>query len=583
MLHKVNKKHAIREVESIRAANASEIAPGENLFQKWLIAAALLVIPALLLVLYYRALFPGLTNDSALDFAQLGRNLSAGRGFTTYFLRPLALTHGGNSLRQPDVTHGPLYPVLLALAFGGMGAKDSVVAGVSGLFYLLTVPLVYWLGAKVFHRNVGLIAALVFAANPLMLEYGTSGLPITLFTFLTTCLLLVVHHIATWVGEPVEGTATAPIPRLQFGLAGFLTGALYLTDPIFVWIVPVILTAVVVLSGAGSRRTQAVLYFLIPLGLLVSPWMVRNGLLTGNPVFGLRGMEVWMGTKDFYPGEIAYRYTPSDLIPGVGLFNAVVRKLLLGVGEVVQSFPQVSASWMLAFLLPSLLFRFKDPATNVLRRVMMYCFAGVLVGMLPLGIEMPLFACLIPTMLVFAIAYLFHLTEEARLPRPSLILLASLLSIAVFLPVLRDMTLTDKPSALPEMTGARALAQITGPGDAVLTDQPWIVAWYSDRPAIWVPAVDKKIKGIRAQFPELRYLFLTEQTRGLSPQWQYLYATFQRWNQVYSEARAGNKPVPEQLTITGETTPLIESLNGFGTVAPLKGTDSTTVIAALPR
>ena len=38
------------------------------------------------------------------------------------------------AIRQPDVTHGPLYPFVLALAMGALGAKDSVVAGVSGVF-----------------------------------------------------------------------------------------------------------------------------------------------------------------------------------------------------------------------------------------------------------------------------------------------------------------------------------------------------------------------------------------------------------------------------------------------------------------
>ena len=34
-------------------------------------------------------MFPGLINGDALDFAQLGRNMSAGRGFVTFILRPL--------------------------------------------------------------------------------------------------------------------------------------------------------------------------------------------------------------------------------------------------------------------------------------------------------------------------------------------------------------------------------------------------------------------------------------------------------------------------------------------------------------
>ena len=587
-LLKIKNKVSVAPLPRVSAETSNEIAPGEGRLLRWLIGGALFALPLILLVFYYRAMFAGLTNDSALDFAQLGRNLSEGHGFTTYFLRPLALTHGTNALRQPDLTHGPLYPVLLALGFGALGAKDSVAAGISGLFYVLTVPVLYWLGTRVFHRTVGLLAALVFAANPLMLEYAVSGLPITFFTFLTTVLLLVMHSVAVTVANrsaeapPAARASAQPnLSKAPFVLAGLITGALYLTDPIFIWFVPVILTAVVVLSGA--RRIQALGLFLLPLGALTLPWMIRNLILTGNPIFGLRGMEVWMNTKDFYPGEVAYRYTPGDLVPGVGLFQAVVRKLLLGAGQVVESFPQVSASWMLAFLLPSLLFRFKETATNSLRRVMMYCFAGVLIGMLPLGIEMPVFACLIPAMLVFAIAYLLHLVEQAQLPRPSVVLLTALLGAAMLLPVLRQMVLTDKPAPRPEVASARALRQALAPGDVVLSDQPWVVAWYADRPAVWIPAVDKQIKEVRTQFPGARWLFLTDQTRGLSPQWQYIYAMLQQWNQVYIQAQTAGKPTPGQVRISGAGDPLIESLNGFTVLPPARGTSPTVVIAAVPK
>ena len=125
-----------------------DIAPSESLFQKWLIGAALFAIPLLLFVLYYKTTFQGLVNNSAMDYAQIGRNLSEGRGFTTYFLRPLALTHGDNPFRQPDVNHVPLFPVFLALAFGARGATDANTAFVSGAFYLATVPVLFWLGSR---------------------------------------------------------------------------------------------------------------------------------------------------------------------------------------------------------------------------------------------------------------------------------------------------------------------------------------------------------------------------------------------------------------------------------------------------
>jgi 4-amino-4-deoxy-L-arabinose transferase-like glycosyltransferase len=555
------------------------VAPSaEILLQRVLTVALFVIVPVALLFVYYKMMFPGLVHSGALDFAQVGRNLSEGKGFTTYFLRPLALTHSANPLLQPEVTHGPLYPLILALAFGALGAKDVTVAGVSGLFYLLTVPVVYLLGTRVFNRSVGALAALVFAANGLMLEYAISGLHITLYTFLATSLLLVMYVARTrTLGSETDSVAPVRGPLI---LSGILTAALYLTDPIFIWVAPVILVSVILADRA--RAVPSALLFLLPFVALTLPWMIRNGMLTGNPIFGLRGMELWMGTR-YYPGTLAYRMTPEELTPGVGLFQAILLKAFLGVAEVIKVFPQISASWMLAFLLPSLLFRFTNPAVNDLRRVMMYSFLGILVGALLLGVQMPVFVALVPTMLVFAIAYLLHLAEQASLPRKSVALLVGLLGLAVLLPIARDVVGGNRPRRSPDAAAAQILGQAAKREEVVLTDQPWLVAWYTNRPAIWLPATDNRVAELRNRFPTLHWLFLTEQSRGFSPEWQTIYDVFRRWNRAVLAARDGQQATPNGLRLGGTGFTLLEGLDGFQSVEPTDTASETTALAVLER
>ena len=112
----------------------------------------------------------------------------------------------------------------------------------------------------------------------------------------------------------------------------------------------------------------------------------------------------------------------------------MVQKILLGGEQIIQAFPQVTASWVLAFFLPCLLFRFTDMATNALRRVMMLCLLGLFVGSLLFRVQMPLFVAIIPTMLVFSVAYLLHLTQQAKLPRSSLVLVTTLMAVAIWVP-----------------------------------------------------------------------------------------------------------------------------------------------------
>ena len=535
----------------------------------------MLVGPLLLLLVYYKTMFPGLTNADAMDYAQLGRNLSSGRGFVTSILRPLALTHGNNPLAQPDITHGPLYPLLLALAFGVMHVKDTTVSIVSGVFYLLTIPVIYFLGARVFDRAVGLLAALVFTVNALMLEYAASGLPITLFVFLTTLLLLAVFNIAA-----AQKNNPKRVPRGQYILAGLLVGLLYLTDPIFIWIAPIVVAALVMLTP--ERKVPALVALLVPMGVMMLPWMVRNAALTGNPIFGLRGMEIWMNTKGYYPGYLAYRQSPSEIVPSAGVFKGIVQKILLGVGQIIQAFPQVTASWILAFFLPGLLFRFSDSAVNALRRILLLCLLGLAVGSLAFVVQMPLFVAIIPAMLVFSVAYLIHLTQQAKLRTGSLVLVTTLVTVAISFPLVGDMVLRDKQPALKELNTARSMNKMLLRNEAAFSDQPWIVAWYADRPAIWIPADDRKIGSVRRQFAKARWLFLTDKTRTLSPEWGEMYNLLARWNDVYIKEAAKGKTL-NSIRIAGKEPPLLQALDGFVTVPPTKDGAPSVVIAAVPE
>lgn len=553
--------------------------PSEVRFRTWLLALAMLAGPPLLLFLYTRVMFVGLTNPDALDFAQLGRNLSAGRGFVTYILRPLALTEGGgNPMAQPDVTHGPLYPFLLALAFGAFGARDGVAMAVSGLFYLVTIPVVYRLGLRVFGRAVALLTALIFTFNALMLEYAASGLHITLYVFLATALLLMLYEVADWSRRHSADFRT-PAPRTALLLAGMTAGCLYLTDLIFFWVLPVVLGFAVWLCRPRWKETLP--WFVLPLAILVLPWMVRNAVTAGNPVFGLRGLELWMHT-DRYPGFTAYRLMLPDLAPGVGVFRDVLKKILLGAGEVIQAFPQITASWVLAFFLPGLLFRFADPAANTLRRIVMGCFLALFVGTLIFSIQMPLFVSTIPAMLIFSVAFLLHLARQAQLSPGSTGLVIGLVAIGVGYPLLTDLA-GSKPRTLAEAPAARLLGERSRPNDVALSDQPWIVAWHADRPAVWIPVSDARTAQLRERFATTRWLFLTEMVRGYSANWLRVYDTFLQWNLIYAQARASGQRAPAGIRIEGDGNhPLLQALRGFESVSPVETDLPRAVVAVLP-
>jgi 4-amino-4-deoxy-L-arabinose transferase-like glycosyltransferase len=552
--------------------------PSEERIRRYLLIVVAFILPPLLLFFYFNFRFAGLANPDALDYAHLGRNISSGRGFVTYILRPLALTHGDNPLRQPDVTHGPLYPFILALAFGAFGAKEIVAAAVSGLFYLLTIPVLYLLGARAFSRSVGVIAALVYMVNALMLEYAASGLHITLYVFLTSALVLALYNIAARAQDREAGQV-GRLPKALLILAGVLAGALYLTDPFFFWAVPVGLGSVVWLNR--SQRLPAAGWFLLPLALLVVPWLARNWTLTGNPVYGLRGLEVWMQTPS-YPGFDAYRMAVDELVPGGRLFQEVLKKSAIGFGQIIRSLPEATTSWVLGFFIVGLFFRFPNEAAGKTRRILLFCLLGLVATGLIFRVDGILFMSVVPVACVFGAALLVHLAQGAQMRRPAQVALTLVAASIVAYPLFSDMLLVPRARPSDEAATARSLSEVIPPGEVTLSDQPWVLAWHADRPALWIPKNDQNVKAYRGRFAGTRWLYLTPQARGFSQDWNYLYDVFRQWNELTVLARLNQKAGPKPFAISGKGHPLREALAGFTPVPPSGNGLPDAVLATVP-
>ena len=548
--------------------------PSEAFFRALLMPIGMVALPLILAILYARATTAGLSRVDAIDFAQLGRNLSEGRGFVTYFLRPLALTHGFNPVHQPELMHGPLFPFVLALFFGARGISDAAAMQASGLFYLLTIPAVFTLGKRLFNPSVGRYAALLYTVNALWLDYAVSGWHITLCAFLVTCLFLAFH--ATAKQGQNAGRKPGRGAWISFGLCA---GALYLADPMFFWIIPVVL--VLAARVSPELRVRAVLTVGISAGFLCLPWMLRNSLLGANPIFGLRAMDLWGHTTQ-YPESAVYRASPTGLLPGVAMLNSAARKMLVNASLTFDTLPQVAASWVLAFFLPSLLFRFRNEVTHKVRNAMLACLLSLYFGMLPMNLEMPLLASFAPTMLIFAVAYLLHLIQQAHLERPAIALVAAVAGCAALFPILRNMALTDKPLPVAGIEEAAAFERLADKREIVMTDAPWLVAWQGNRPAVWLPLDDADAAAIRRGFPGTRWLFLTEESRRYSANWQYVYDGFAAWNAGALEAKKQRLPLPQGIAISGTKSVLMESLAGYESFVP-PGDSAQNVIAVAPK
>lgn len=553
----------------------------DDLLPSWLVAVLALVLPAVLLLVYYRVRFPGLVEGDALDFAQLGRNLIQGRGFVTFILRPLALTHGGDAFRQPELTHGPLFPLCLALSFGVLGARDTAAAAVSGVFYVLSVPVLYLLGKRLFNRRVGLVSAVLLAVNTQVLDYAVSGMHYTLLILLVSLLLLALCPLLEVpeldaVGSPAH---PAPFPARALVVAGVLSGAVYLAEPLCFWFFPP--AALAVFMACPRERKERLALYAAAAGVLALPWMWRNASLTGNPVFGLRGAELWMAADQ--PAALAYRLAPGALRSGPAMLLPVLQKGVLGLDQVLAALPTLTGVGLLGAVLPSLLFA-PGLVTARIRGITLTCFFMLLAGTLFTRIDMPLFLALVAPLFVFGVSYLQFLADHTPVPSAMVRRLAVLLAVGAVYPVVGMLTVRPRPGRPAEAAAAAALARALPAGEAVLSDQPWLVAWHAERPAIWLPADDARLPVLRAQFPAARWLFLTPQVRAFSERWATLYDVFFRWSAADLQAGAvGGKRPPAVGIRPNDPDPLFGKLGGLSVSRMEQPGAPAAVLAAFPK
>ena len=149
--------------------------------------------------LYAWRQFNGLRDPDAMESAQLARNVSMGKGFTTQCLRPsdLRATPVHRTTSFTDLRLAPLYPDTLASGFRAlrffsraphpnavMRAETRVIVPFGILVTVATGVLLFLCGRHLFGPSVGLYATIVFFLNEAVLSNATSGTAVSLAAFL---------------------------------------------------------------------------------------------------------------------------------------------------------------------------------------------------------------------------------------------------------------------------------------------------------------------------------------------------------------------------------------------------------------
>jgi 4-amino-4-deoxy-L-arabinose transferase-like glycosyltransferase len=560
------------------------------------ILALVLGVVALAFVYDLRA-YRNLATPEAMDAAQLARNISEGRGYTTEFIRPFSLylvqSHNASQTSalstnlpdfaqtktaHPDLANAPVYPILLAGLMKTVKFQypvnlkkpfwtnngtfwryqpDFLIAIFNEFFFILVVVLTIFLAKKLFDSNVAWLSAILTLGCELLWRFSASGL--------STMLLLVIFLGLTLLLLEIERSARETQLRAGrlIGLAvavGILTGIGALTRYAFGW--TIIPAGLFLLFFSGPRGPVHVLAALAAFALVLAPWIVRNEAVSGTP-FGTAGYAIVEGTFVFPKFQLERSVHPELthamwLTPYAQKLFGNLREIL--TGDLLKTLGTCAGALFFA----GLFMGFRSTGARRVRYFLLMCLSVFIVvqslGRTELSNLSPeinsenLLVLLVPLVLVFGSGFFFTLLEQMTLPLPQLryavvglfVTLCCLPLAFVLLPP-RSTPVVYPPYYPPMIQQTAAWMK---PAELMMSDVPWAVAWYGDRPCVWLTLDwQDNFKAINKNLQPVQALYLTPQTMDGKYVSEWMEGSERSWGGFLLQT-LNDKRVPDQFPLT---------------------------------
>ena len=249
----------------------------------------------------------------------------------------------------------------LALALAGQPAPGLLHLAAGGL----TTGLVYAAGRRLADARVGLLAAALFYTLPLVTWLsGTANIDL----LATLYAAGMVYAVLAWWQSADDAWLTLAGILAGLGLGAKLNVALTLL-PLGL----IVLAAVIARYRLSRRALAALLRFGLPALLLFTPWLVRDALWTGNPIFpyfnAVFHSPKWDTTNTFFNFATFGR--------GAGLldFLRLPWDLSLHAGAFIEATPAGAVGALPLLALPWLYLRPAGGRRRVLWAAVLYCLA----------------------------------------------------------------------------------------------------------------------------------------------------------------------------------------------------------------
>ena len=457
-----------------------------------------IVVVGLCLV-YSMIHFKGLGTEAAMDQAQIARSLANREGFSTRYIRPLAIRQLVDSAKIvpsgnfPDFVNAPLFPLLEAVvlypvknrlmmkASDVLSPGDRVLAFLGIALLLAGVFVWYRVGCRLFDQSLALLAAGLMTATDLLWQYALAGLPQLFLIILFGLATLSAIHAKTCEDEGGKGAV------LWLAVAGFMFGLMSLTHGVTAFLFPGFLLFTLV--GFRSKAPS----FFVPLGvylLCVSPWLLRNYFVCGNPL----GLTIYYALSGAGVSESSLmRGAHTGLSIGGGLASKFRGNLMDQANHLWEYLGLNIAAVGMAF---SLLHPFRERFTALWRWFVLLMWIGASIGMAFFGVQgvvsgNQLHLLFLPVFLLYGTAFLLVLWNRLHFTfKPVRIAFLTLVFLVSGAPMLITLLEGSKariqwPPYVPPFISV--MQNWFGTDEVLCSDMPWAVAWYANRKCLLLP------------------------------------------------------------------------------------------------
>jgi len=453
-----------------------------------------------LCMVYFLIHFKGLGTEQAMDQAQIARALVAGEGFTTRYIRPLAIHQLLDTGRKvpsgnfPEFYNAPLFPILEAVALfpvkqrldmdpaATISTGDQAIAILGIFLMLLGILAWYYAGRLLFDHTLALISAGLLLATDLMWQYALAGLPQHLLI-----LLFGLVTIAAIKAREADDAEQLFPTLLWLSGAGFGLGLMSLSHGVSAFLLPGFLAYCLL---GFHVRIHAFVVTLAVYFITVFPWLLHNFTACGN----FFGLSLYAGIAGAGVTEISLM---RGLNTGLHIGGGMASKLRSGVmDQVTHLWEYLGLHVTAAAFLISLLHRFRNRMAALWRWMIVLMWAGSAVGMALFGLKgavsgNQLHIIFLPIFILYGMAFLLVLWNrlEIRLKALRIAFLTAIFLLSGA-PMLLNLVAGPQgriqwPPYVPPFISI--LHNWFQPPEILCSDMPWAVAWYANRKCLLLP------------------------------------------------------------------------------------------------